>query len=72
MNNRLFCTFVKHKELENKIKDIKDNHTIMYDRIFVLSIKFKPDLAITYTPTEQNTDNMDEDTILLHRKKEFS
>lgn len=44
----------------------------MNDRVFVLSIKHKPDLAVTYTPLNPEQSELDENTILLHRKKQFN
>jgi hypothetical protein len=67
--NKLFCTFVRRRELEDTVERITTTYPILYNKIFVLSITDRRDLAITYTPDTTERLPISEDTILVHRKK---
>lgn len=67
--NKLFCTFVRRRELEEAVERIKSTYPILYNKMFVLSITDRRDLAITYTPDTTERLKISEDTILVHRKK---
>lgn len=67
--NKLFCTFVRRRELEETVERIKSTYPILYNKMFVLSITDRRDLAITYTPDTTERLKIAEDTILVHRKK---
>lgn len=67
--NKLFCTFVRRRELEEAVERIKSTYPILYNKMFVLSITDRRDLAITYTPDTTERLKITEDTILVHRKK---
>ena len=67
--NKLFCTFVDRRDLEDKVDHIASTYPIMYNKIFVLSITTNKDLAVTYTPDTSERLPIAEDTILVHRKK---
>jgi hypothetical protein len=69
-NNRLFCTFTGLDEMEGMIEDIKHAYTIMYNKMFVLHIKSTDEYTITYNVDQGNVNDMPENTILVHRKKE--
>jgi hypothetical protein len=67
--NKLFCTFVRRRELEETVERITTTYPILHNKIFVLSITDRRDLAITYTPDTTERLSISEDTILVHRKK---
>jgi len=67
--NKLFCTFVRRRELDEVVERIKSTYPILYNKMFVLSITDRRDLAITYTPDTTERLKIAEDTILVHRKK---
>jgi hypothetical protein len=67
--NKLFCTFVRRRELDETVERITTTYPILYNKIFVLSITDRRDLAITYTPDTTERLPISEDTILMHRKK---
>lgn len=68
--NKLFCTFVDRRGLEDKVDHIASTYPVMYNKIFVLSITTNDELAITYTPDTSERLPIAEDTILVHRKKQ--
>lgn len=65
----MFCTFVKKRELEETIDYIVSTYSILYKKLFILSITDRNDMAITYTPDTTEKVPLSEDTILVHRKK---
>lgn len=67
--NKLFCTFVRRRELEETVERIATIYPILHNKIFVLSITDRRDLAVTYTPDTTERLSISEDTILVHRKK---
>ncbi len=67
--NKLFCTFVRRRELEDAVERITTTYPILHNKIFVLSITDRRDLAVTYTPDTTERLSISEDTILVHRKK---
>jgi len=70
MNNRLFCTFTPLDDLDVLILDLKQKYDILYNKMFVLHIKSNNEYAVTYNVDQGNVDNIPENTILVHRKKE--
>ena len=66
--NKLFCTFVRRRELEETVERITTTYPILHNKIFVLSITDRRDLAVTYTPDTTERLSISEDTILVHRK----
>ena len=70
VNNKLFCTFVPLNEVESFIKDISSEYTILYNKIFVLHIKSNDEYVCTYNVDQPNINNIPDNTILVHRKKE--
>jgi len=70
MNNRLFCTFTSLDDLEFLIKDLSNKYIIMYNKMFVLHIKSNNEYVITYNVDQGNVNNIPDNTILVHRKKE--
>jgi hypothetical protein len=70
MNNRLLCTFTDVDNLEYLIDDITSKYNITHNKIFVLYIKSNDEYVCTYNIEQENTKNIPENTILVHRKKE--
>lgn len=70
---KLFLTFVNPNELPEFINFITNKYTIVYSKIFVLESTQTDELICTYNI---DTNNMAElpmdDTILVHRKKDFN
>jgi len=70
MNNRLFCTFTTLDELDSLISGISSKYSIMYNKMFVLHIKSNNEYVVTYNVDQGNINEIPEQTILVHRKKE--
>jgi hypothetical protein len=70
MNNRLFCTFTTLNELDDLIKQLSSRYVIMYNKMFALQIKSNSEYVITYNVDQGNVNDIPENTILVHRKKE--
>ena len=70
LNNKLFATFIDPRGLDDLIYNITSRYDIMYNKIFVLEILGKSEYVITYNVDQGNVDNIPENTILVHRKKE--
>lgn len=72
MKSQLLCTFAKQETLGEVIEEIKNNYTIVFDKIYILQNENDVDeLLCTYNA--DNTQGIDynsvENTISLHRKK---
>ena len=70
MNNRLFCTFTVLDNLEGLIDMLSNKYVIMYNKMFVLHIKSNNEYVVTYNVDQGNVNDIPENTILVHRKKE--
>jgi hypothetical protein len=70
LNNKLFCTFTSVEELDILVEDISKSYTIMYNKMFVLFVKSTNEYVVTYNVDQGNINNIPENTILVHRKKE--
>jgi len=70
LKNKLLCTFVPTEEIDYFIADLTQKHTILYNKIFILSIKDSDEVACTYNLDEMSIDSIPPNTILVHRKKE--
>lgn len=70
MNNRLFCTFTPLTDLDSLIEFLSGRYDIMYKKMFVLHIKSNNEYVITYNVDQGNVNDIPENTILVHRKKE--
>ena len=69
--NKLFCTFTSKEDLESTIDNIKEQYTILFNKIFVLYIESTNEYVCTYNVDSFNMSNtILPQTILLHRKKE--
>lgn len=70
VNNKLFCTFVPEGGIDAFINDISSQYTILYNKVFVLEIKNSGEFVCTYNVDQPNINEVPQDTILVHRKKE--
>ena len=69
--NKLFCTFTSKEDLESTIDNIKEQYTILFNKIFILYIESTNEYVCTYNVDSFNISNtILPQTILLHRKKE--
>ena len=70
LNNKLFCTFTSADGLEALTEEITQSYTIMYNKMFVLFVKSTGEYVITYNVDQGNVNDIPDNTILVHRKKE--
>ena len=68
--NKLFCTFSSKSELEGTLETIQSQYKILFNKIFVLYIESTDEYVCTYNVDQPNINNIPENTILVHRKKE--
>ena len=69
-NNRLFCTFTAIEDLEELVSELSRRYSIMYNKMFVLHVKSNNEYVITYNVDQGNINDIPDNTILVHRKKE--
>ncbi len=70
LNNKLFCTFTTLDGIDGLIKELTSRYSIMYNKMFVLYIKSNDEYVVTYNVDQGNVQDIPENTILVHRKKE--
>jgi hypothetical protein len=70
MNNRLFCTFTTLEDLDNLVDSLSNRYSIMYNKMFALQVKSNDEYVVTYNVEQGNVNDIPENTILVHRKKE--
>ena len=70
LNNKLFCTFTTLEGIDGLIKELTSRYSIMYNKMFVLYIKSNDEYVVTYNVDQGNVQDIPENTILVHRKKE--
>ena len=69
--NKLFCTFSPKDKLDDTLREINREYTILYKKIFVLESKESEEFLCTYNiEIEGGQTKILPNTILLHRKKE--
>jgi hypothetical protein len=69
--NKLFCTFSSKDGLEDTLKEINREYTILYKKIFVLASPDSEEYMCTYNiEIEGGQTKILPNTILLHRKKD--
>jgi hypothetical protein len=69
-SNRLFCTFSPLDDLDSLINGLTSRYTIMYNKMFVLHIKSNNEYVVTYNVDQGNVNDIPDNTILVHRKKD--
>lgn len=70
VNNKLFCTFVTERDIDDTIESISRTYDIMYNKMFVLFVKSTGEYVVTYNVDQGNVSNIPANTILVHRKKD--
>jgi hypothetical protein len=70
MNNRLFCTFTDLEGMDSLILELSNRYSIMYNKMFVLYIRSNNEYVVTYNVDQGNVNDIPDQTILVHRKKE--
>lgn len=69
--NKLFCTFTSKDGLDDTLREINREYTILYKKIFVLASPESDEYMCTYNIEPQGGQTrILPNTILLHRKKE--
>lgn len=71
---QLLCTFATKNTYKDKVAKIKSFYESSFNKIFIFSnIENNTEYFITYSVTGRATNNQKlEDTILVHRKKEYN
>ena len=67
---RLLCTFTLENDLQPTIDNIVSNYNILNGKIFVLQMSENPELACTYNIESGNLNDLLDNTISIHRRKE--
>ena len=67
---RLLCTFTLENDLQPTIDNIVSNYNILNGKIFVLQLSENPELACTYNIESGNLNDLLDNTISIHRRKE--
>jgi hypothetical protein len=67
---RLLCTFTLENNLQPTINNIVSNYNILNGKIFVLQMSENPELACTYNIESGNLNDLLDNTISIHRRKE--
>ena len=72
MNNRLYCTFTHHDDVDELVDKIKSSYIILFNKIFVLESLDGEKIMLTYNVDMNNSlsESMVNNTILVHRKKQ--
>jgi hypothetical protein len=65
--NKIFITFTQNDELYSTIQKIKNNYTVLNNKILVLQTEYQS-FACVYI-LEPGLYNIDKDSICVHRKK---
>jgi len=69
-NNKLLCTFVPINEIDTFIEDLTSRYSIMYNKVFILNVRDSEEYACTYNLEQPDINNIPDNTISVHRKKE--
>ena len=67
---RLLCTFTLENDLQPTIDNIVSNYNILNGKIFVLQMSQNTELACTYNIDSGNLNDLLDNTISIHRRKE--
>ena len=72
MNNRLYCTFITPKEIEETINRLQSSYVILFNKIFILESLDGEKIMLTYNVDMNNSssESIIDNTILVHRKKQ--
>lgn len=70
VSNKLFATFTPLDQLDALISTLTGKYTILYKKIFVLRVLSNDEYVCTYNIEDGNVNDIINNTILVHRKKE--
>ena len=70
MNNKLYCTFVYEDEIEDVVDYILEGHSVLFNKIFVLTSLDENKTILTYNIDTPDHHLQFPNTILVHRKKQ--
>jgi hypothetical protein len=70
MNNKLYCTFVYEDEIEDVVDYILEGHSVLFNKIFVLTSLDENKTILTYNIDTPDHNLQFPNTILVHRKKQ--
>ena len=70
MNNKLYCTFVYEDEIEDVVDYILEGHSVLFNKIFVLTSLDENKTILTYNIDTPDHKLQFPNTILVHRKKQ--
>ena len=69
-SNKLLCTFVPVDEIDPFIEKLTSRYSIMYNKVFILNVRDSEEYACTYNLEQPDINNIPDNTISVHRKKE--
>ena len=69
-SNKLLCTFVPVDEIDPFIEELTSRYSIMYNKVFILNVRDSEEYACTYNLEQPDINNIPDNTISVHRKKE--
>lgn len=72
LNNRIFCTFTSRELLDLVLARISRTYTITSNRVFLLYAEEQDEYLLTYNVEIDNLKQFPENTILVHRKKDYN
>ena len=72
MNNKLYCTFTTLDDYKKIVNTIQTSYVILFNKLFVLESLDGERIMLTYNVDMNNssTNNIIDNTILVHRKKQ--
>ena len=72
MNNKLYCTFTNTKDIDIIVEKIQSSYVILFNKLFVLESLDGEKIMLTYNVDMNNSieENLVDNTILVHRKKQ--
>lgn len=70
LENRLVCTFSTYDEVDSLVNNIRSTYNIKYNKMFILHVQSSDEYAVTYNVEQGNVNELPENTILVHRKKD--
>ena len=71
MRTQLLCTFTTKQKLGSTVIKIQNNHDVLYDKIFVLSVDDEDEILVcSYNVVEDRNIPHVDNTISVHRKKD--
>jgi len=70
VNNKLFATFTPLENIDVLLNSITGKYSILYGKVFILKVIDNEEYICTYNIEQGNIQDIIDNTILVHRKKE--